>query len=114
MSLPRSALIWRIFFLRSDLLGYVDRVLLTTKDSALVAHFESNTLLPIALFKDITPLITSDAKIILISSSLGSIGDMEDDTPSLAYGVSKAGANYFVRKVHFENQQMTAVALHPG
>ena len=50
----------------------------------------------------------------LISSSLGSIGEMEGEAPSLAYGVSKAGANYFVRKVHFEHKDVSAVAVHPG
>jgi norsolorinic acid ketoreductase len=33
--------------------------------------------------------------------------------PTLAYGVSKAGANYFVKKVHFENEGVTAVVVHP-
>lgn len=34
--------------------------------------------------------------------------------PSLAYGVSKAAANYFVRKVHFEEKGIVAMAVHPG
>lgn len=39
---------------------------------------------------------------------------MEGGAPTLAYGVSKAGANYFVRKVHFEHEEITALAVHPG
>lgn len=55
-----------------------------------------------------------EAKFILISSSLGSIGAMESAVPSLAYGFSKAAADYFVRKVHFEEQDITTLAVHPG
>jgi norsolorinic acid ketoreductase len=39
---------------------------------------------------------------------------MEGAAPTLAYGVSKAGANYFIRKVHFEHEGIVAVAVHPG
>jgi norsolorinic acid ketoreductase len=80
------------------------------------ASFEINTLGPIKLFQATYPLLKNSAnpKFILISSSLGSIGAMEGNVPSLAYGVSKAAANYFVRKVHFEREEITAVAIHPG
>ena len=36
------------------------------------------------------------------------------DTPSLAYGISKAGANYFMRKIHFEYPEMVSLVIHPG
>jgi len=36
------------------------------------------------------------------------------DSEVIRYGVSKAGANYFVRKVHFEHAGVIAVAVHPG
>lgn len=51
-----------------------------------------------------------------VSSSLGSIGDMEGAVPSTAYGVSKVGANYLVRKAHFEGEreELVAFAVHPG
>lgn len=41
---------------------------------------------------------------------------MEGACPSLAYGVSKAGANYLVRKVHFECEKegLVALSIHPG
>jgi norsolorinic acid ketoreductase len=41
---------------------------------------------------------------------------MEGAVPSLAYGISKAGANYLVRKVHFECEKegLVALAIHPG
>lgn len=34
--------------------------------------------------------------------------------PTLAYSVSKAAVNAFVSKVHAENPNITAVAIHPG
>ncbi|PMD36048.1 NAD(P)-binding protein [Hyaloscypha variabilis F] len=87
---------------------------LQTTLASLLEHFESNTLLPIAFFQTLYPLLSTPSKLILISSSLGSIKDMEGATPTLAYGVSKAGANYFVRKVHFEHAGVVALAVHPG
>ncbi|PVH76782.1 NAD(P)-binding protein [Cadophora sp. DSE1049] len=103
---------------------------LSSKDtplSSLTEHYETNTLGPILLYQTLYPLLTSkdkndneeggegdERKFVLISSSLGSIGAMEGAVPSLAYGVSKAAANYFVRKVHFEEKGVVAVAVHPG
>lgn len=49
-----------------------------------------------------------------MSSVLGSIGELRHAGPSLAYGMSKAAANFLVRKVHFECDGVTAVAIHPG
>ncbi|KAE9371316.1 NAD(P)-binding protein [Stipitochalara longipes BDJ] len=87
---------------------------LQTPLASVVEHFESNTILPITLFQTLYPLLSTPSKVILISSSLGSIRDMEGAAPTLAYGVSKAGANYFVRKVHFEHAAVVALAVHPG
>ncbi|KAH6723066.1 hypothetical protein BKA61DRAFT_638119 [Leptodontidium sp. MPI-SDFR-AT-0119] len=95
----------------------------TTPLSSLMENFEINTLGPIMLYQTLYPLLTAKAKgegvagegkFILISSSLGSIAAMEGAVPSLAYGISKAAANYFVRKVHFEERGVVAVAVHPG
>lgn len=88
-----------------------------TRIEELQSHFEINTLFPIAIYQALRPfLLTSgeNRKLIYISSSLGSIGEMEGNIPSLAYGVSKAGANYFVRKVHFEEGELVTLAIHPG
>ncbi|KAH7411191.1 hypothetical protein BKA64DRAFT_772647 [Cadophora sp. MPI-SDFR-AT-0126] len=106
---------------------------LSAKDTALstlTTHYETNTLGPILLYQTLHPLLTAknesedesrddgdaekERKFVLISSSLGSIGAMEGAVPSLAYGVSKAAANYFVRKVHFEERGIMAIAVHPG
>lgn len=98
---------------------------LSAKDtplSSLTEHYETNTLGPILLYQTLYALLTAKAgdkgdeerKFVLISSSLGSIGAMEGAVPSLAYGVSKAAANYFVKKVHFEEKAIAAIAVHPG
>lgn len=81
--------------------------------------FEVNTLGPIKLFQATHPLLkkAKEPKFIFITSSLGSIGAMANILPEsghLEYGVSNAAANYFVRKVHFEHEHITAVAVHPG
>ncbi|TEY36326.1 hypothetical protein BOTCAL_0558g00040 [Botryotinia calthae] len=107
-----------------------------TSIEELQAHFQINTLWPIRIYQSLRPLLlkypsvsnVSDGsisfkegeekriakKIIYISSYLGSIGGMEDATPSLAYGISKGAGNYFVRKVHFEGSGFVCLAVHPG
>lgn len=84
----------------------------------LQAHFQINTIWPIEIYQTLRPLLLagSQKKLIYISSSLGSIAGMDDATYSLAYGISKAGANYFVRKVHFEEEGngVVSLAVHPG
>jgi norsolorinic acid ketoreductase len=93
---------------------------LTTPMSALRSDFETNTLGPIKLFQATWHLLSlsKTPKFILMSSVLGAI-QMEDGlgpVAALAYGVSKAAANFFVSKAHFEmeEQGLVVLALHPG
>ncbi|TGO50090.1 hypothetical protein BCON_0192g00170 [Botryotinia convoluta] len=98
-----------------------------TSVQELQAHFQINTVWPIRIYQVLRPLLLASSasvsgeekripkKVIYISSYLGSIGGMEDKTPSLAYGISKAAGNYFVRKLHFEEGSgVVCVAVHPG
>lgn len=112
-----------------------------TRTSELLEMFEVNTVWPVQIWQVVRPLLVGlsteigeksgpagarkgnnipqiTKKIIYISSALGSITGIDDATPSLAYGISKAGANYFVRKVHFEEgnegTRVVCLALHPG
>jgi norsolorinic acid ketoreductase len=92
---------------------------LTTSLAALRSDFETNTLGPIKLFQACYDLLrlskTGSPKFVLVSSVLGSIGALGGEAgPTLAYGVSKAAANFFVRKVHFEHEDVVALAIHPG
>ncbi|KAL3427314.1 aflatoxin biosynthesis ketoreductase nor-1 [Phlyctema vagabunda] len=95
--------------------GTVFNTALDTPVSELRHNFEINTLGPIKLFQAAWPLLakSKDPKFVYVSSSLGSIELMEP-VPDLAYGVSKAAANFFVRKVHSEHKDVVAFAIHPG
>lgn len=89
---------------------------LQTPISELRLDFEINTLGPIKLFQAAYPLLQKSRrgpKFIYISSSLGSI-EANERVPALAYGASKAAANFFVRTLHFEHENLVAVAIHPG
>jgi norsolorinic acid ketoreductase len=110
-------------------LGTAFHPIQNTTLSSVTEHFFINTLGPLSLFQSLRPLLLPDTlpegegeqgykrkekKFTVISSSLGSIGDMEKDTRSLAYGISKAGVNYLVRKCHFEEEGVVSGAVHPG
>ncbi|CAD6446303.1 5badb914-7def-4312-b51d-d4b1db00a58e [Sclerotinia trifoliorum] len=105
----------------------------SAKDSRmqeLMIHFEINAMAPIQTYQTLRSLFLTpfpsggegeaeervkEKKLIYLSSNLGSIGGMATAVPSLAYGMSKAAANYFVRKCHFEEGEgVVAFALHPG
>ncbi|KAH8821754.1 aflatoxin biosynthesis ketoreductase-like protein nor-1 [Xylogone sp. PMI_703] len=80
-------------------------------------HFEINTIAPIVLFQAALPLLNAsqNPRFFVISSTLGSLELIPQmPLPTIAYGISKAGATYAVRKIHFENEKISAVALHPG
>ncbi|TVY17139.1 Norsolorinic acid ketoreductase [Lachnellula arida] len=54
-------------------------------------------------------------KFVLLGSQAGSIGAMEKaPAPMAAYGSSKAMGHYFVRKIHFEHNDIISFAVEPG
>ena len=80
--------------------------------------FETNTYTPLMVFQAFWPLLQRSAsapKVIMVSSSVGSIGDQEP-MPGGAYGPSKAALNWITRALHLQNEGtgLIAVALHPG
>jgi norsolorinic acid ketoreductase len=80
-------------------------------------HIETNTIGPLVLLQAFMPLLaaSSSPKFLVISSTLGSVGEMGNlPVPFFAYGVSKAAVNYFVRKVAFENPKLISMAFNPG
>lgn len=90
----------------------------TASTESLLENYKINTLGPILLYQTLQSLILASAapKFIVISSVIGSItaiGDM-DGAPVLAYGVSKAGVNFFVRNLHFEVKELVTLSVHPG
>lgn len=85
--------------------------------SELRKHFEINTIAPIKLFQATKPLLenSQNARFFITSTNIASIGLMENiPMPTIAYGLTKAAANYATSKIHFENPKISAVALHPG
>ncbi|CZR68729.1 probable aflatoxin biosynthesis ketoreductase nor-1 [Phialocephala subalpina] len=100
----------------AGLLDIVAPVLETPADQVR-KHFEVNTIAPLILLQAFKPLLdgSSSPKFLVITSSIGSIGKMaEIPVPFFAYGISKAAANYFVRKVSFENPKLISMAFNPG
>lgn len=84
---------------------------------AMLEHYAINVVGPLNLFQAVRPLLlrSSHPKFITMSSSAGSIGAMElRPTPNAAYGPSKAALNYLTRKIHFEDEAITAFPLDPG
>jgi norsolorinic acid ketoreductase len=80
-------------------------------------HFEVNVVGTLALFQATWPLLKASSHPIFMALSTGvaSIGDMESlPLPATAYGMSKVAVNYMVRKMHFENPELTAFVMSPG
>ena len=83
----------------------------------LVEHIQINTIAPILLYQATHALLTasSEPKFFIISSDLGSMGDMKRlPLPMLAYGMSKAAVNYAAVKFHHEDSKITVVPVQPG
>lgn len=80
-------------------------------------HFEVNTIGVLVLFQAIYALLTAspDPIFVAISTGTASIGDMGSlPIPSTPYSISKTALNFLVRKIHFENPNITAFSLSPG
>jgi len=75
----------------------------------------TNAFGPLLLFQASLPLLKKGSKFIGVSSAVSTIGGMElRPYPLTAYGVSKAALNFFMRKIHFEHEDLIAFALDPG
>ncbi|KAH8672127.1 aflatoxin biosynthesis ketoreductase-like protein nor-1 [Tricladium varicosporioides] len=80
-------------------------------------HVKVNSLGPLFLFQATLPLLQKSSlpKFIALGSQAGSISDMDKaPAPMAAYGSSKAMVHYFVRKIHFEHQDIISFAIKPG
>lgn len=89
----------------------------TTPISAFQNHFDVNTLGTITIFQATNALLekSSDPKFVYISTIVGSIGGVEKYLlQGVAYGASKAAANYIMRKIHLEHPKLTVFPIHPG
>ncbi|KAL9091308.1 MAG: hypothetical protein Q9165_004942 [Trypethelium subeluteriae] len=98
-------------------IGDTAEPVLSSPPDAIRRHIDVNVIGVLTLFQAVEPLLHQAAapKFRTMSSNLGSIGLMEYvPGPWLAYGVSKAGLNFLTRKIHFENEWLTAEVLSPG
>lgn len=91
---------------------------LVTSAEDLRKSFEVNTIAPLLVFQAFWPLMQRSAyapKLMVISSSVGSIADQEP-VPGGAYGPSKAASNWLTKALHVENEKngLVAFAMHPG
>ncbi|KAK4120695.1 NAD(P)-binding protein [Parathielavia appendiculata] len=80
--------------------------------------FQINTLGPILLYQAVKPLLdkSSAPRWVSVSSAVGSIGKLEAYGVAGigAYGVAKAGLNWFTVSIHAGNPSLIAFAVHPG
>ncbi|KAH7137414.1 short-chain dehydrogenase [Dactylonectria estremocensis] len=96
-------------------------VLQNSMDS-ITDHLLVNTLGPVSLLQATAPFLKASKSrspiFVAISSLVGSISGMEllaDLPPAVSpYGGSKAALNWFLRRVHFEEPWLIALAIHPG
>jgi NAD(P)-dependent dehydrogenase (short-subunit alcohol dehydrogenase family) len=81
-------------------------------------HWQVNFLNVVMLYQATIKLLLNSAepKFVGISTVAGSIGNMAAiDSPTSAYGSSKAALNYFLMKVRQENAgKLTVIAISPG
>ncbi|KAF4948067.1 hypothetical protein FSARC_13832 [Fusarium sarcochroum] len=93
-----------------------------TKTSSASAreHFDINAIAPMLLLQAAMPLLkkSKDPKFVAISSLLATITGMEmlQPLPRMLspYGASKAALNWFLRRVHFEEDWLITFVFHPG
>jgi NAD(P)-dependent dehydrogenase (short-subunit alcohol dehydrogenase family) len=75
--------------------------------------FEVNTLIPMRVCQALLPMLTKGAKVVHITSLMGSIGDNASGG-SYAYRISKAALNMFNKCFAIEREDLISVVLHPG
>ncbi|KAH8895211.1 NAD(P)-binding protein, partial [Thozetella sp. PMI_491] len=80
--------------------------------------FELNTVGPLALFKAVKPLLQKSTapKWASVSSAAASISKLEAYRAHVApaYGIAKAGLNWWTVAVHIDNPWLVCFALSPG
>ncbi len=75
--------------------------------------FEVNTLIPMRVCQALSPLLPKGAKVVQITSLMGSIAD-NGGGGAYAYRMSKAALNMFNKCFAIDRADLTALVLHPG
>jgi norsolorinic acid ketoreductase len=94
---------------------------LQTPPSGMLEHYTTNVVGTLALFRVVEPLLKPKEeggelpRFVTVSSTVGSIGAMEDwPMNATAYGASKAALNWLTKNIHIENEKLIAFPIHPG
>lgn len=85
--------------------------------SVLREHVDVNVYGSLTLYKSFYSMLvkSQSPKFVAIGSPLGSLTAMDQRPyPSAAYGPSKAMLHWFVRKISFENPEITSLIVDPG
>lgn len=84
----------------------------------LITAYLTNAAGPLLLFQTLRPLLqkSKSPKWIVISSTGGSVGTIGKISSFItpAYGASKAALNWLTVAIHFSQEWLTVVAIHPG
>ena len=84
----------------------------------LLEHYHVNAIGAVILFRAVLPLLRNSqktAKFIAMGTGAASIGEQEKaPVPNAVYGPSKAALNWFIKKIHLENEELVAFPIHPG
>jgi hypothetical protein len=84
----------------------------TASPTELHRHWLVNTLGPIVLFQSFLPLLAQSHLVPVfgcITTGAAQLSTMENlRLPNVAYGSSKVAANYVMKKIHLENEDMIA------
>ncbi|KAI8676131.1 hypothetical protein LRP88_10844 [Fusarium phalaenopsidis] len=96
--------------------GEITGPLTETSLELLQTYVQVNAYAPLELFKSTLSLLrkASHPKFLVITSVGGSFQLMNTTLPTAAYGASKALANYFVKWLSNEHQDVVVWAMHPG
>jgi NAD(P)-dependent dehydrogenase (short-subunit alcohol dehydrogenase family) len=97
-------------------IGEMTGTALETSPEAMAEYFRVNTIGPLVLFQAAYPLLkvsSSTPKFIPISSVAGSIqiGTI-GNSPSYAYGTSKAALNYVTMKLRADHEGLSTLSVH--
>ena len=87
------------------------------KTSDLMEHVDVNAAGVIRLYQATLPLLQKAERpvFMVISSGVATIAGMEYVPFTISsYGASKATINFLVRRIHFEQPELIAFAVHPG
>lgn len=87
------------------------------KTSDLIEHVDVNAAGVVRLFQATLPLLQKGKRpvFMVVSSGAGTIAGMEYiPFPLGSYGASKSTINHLVRRIHFEQPELVAFAVHPG